>query len=196
MVFYKRSCCPPSAAVLTLPRQQRAQHLKQSHEHGVPTRRNDLRRRSDGLRPRTSSRSCGQRRPAWSGRDRRLAGGRDCTPLTCASGANCCRSRSVPNRNKHRARAGRKQQRHIVAHQKLIELQIEIRHEHGHSEQVRRDLRDSRYGNLQGYERRDGSLTPSSGVSTRGSCRGSYEGPRARTRLPAPIYGKMMDCSE
>lgn len=49
---------------------------------------------------------------------------------------------------KHRPQAGMKQQRLLVAHKELIELQIEIGHERGNSEYVRRDLRDSRHWNL------------------------------------------------
>ena len=49
-----------------------------------------------------------------------------------------------------------KQQRLVVAHQKLIERHIEIWHERGHSEQVRRGLRDGRQGN----QKRDGRLPP------------------------------------
>ena len=47
-----------------------------------------------------------------------------------------------------------KQQRLVVAHQKLIERHIEIRHERGHTTHVRRDLRNGRQGN----QKRDGRL--------------------------------------
>lgn len=38
----------------------------------------------------------------------------------------------------------------IIAHQKLIELQIEFRHERLNPEHVRRNLRDSGHGGLRG----------------------------------------------
>jgi hypothetical protein len=50
------------------------------------------------------------------------------------------RRHGLPHRGKHRARAGMKQQRFLVAYQKLVELQIEFLHERGNPEQVRRYL--------------------------------------------------------
>jgi hypothetical protein len=44
------------------------------------------------------------------------------------------RRHCVPHRSKHRTWACMKQQGLVIAHQKLIELQIEIRHERGNSE--------------------------------------------------------------
>src|SRR5438132_13355944 len=49
---------------------------------------------------------------------------------------------------KQRPETGMKQQRLLVPHYKLIELQIEVREERGNAEDVRRDFRNLGHGSL------------------------------------------------
>src|ERR1043165_967908 len=57
-------------------------------------------------------------------------------------------------------RACMKEQRLVVTYEKLIELQIEVRHEGGNPEQIRRDFGHSGHEHLRGWQKRDRKLPP------------------------------------
>ncbi len=63
------------------------------------------------------------------------------------------RRHGVPNRREHRAGTGMKQQRLLVTHQKLIELQIELLHKRGDAKHIRCDLGHSGHGASEGEKR-------------------------------------------